>query len=94
MINDQATYHTLSDFRSERARSLFSQVLGYEKQLQGLKEELSQKRDQFAGGNSTNNTLTVSILNLEKETDSLFKETERLKIQARNEEIRTHFNPY
>ncbi|WP_298651390.1 tetratricopeptide repeat protein [uncultured Proteiniphilum sp.] len=93
MINDQATYHTLSDFRNERARSLFSQALGYEEQLQVLNGELSQKRDQFTGG-QMNDALATSILKLEKETESLFRETERLKMQARNEEIRTHFNQY
>ncbi len=93
VINDEVTYHTLSDFRSERARSLFSQAMGYEKQLQALNDELSQKRDQFAGS-PMNDTLAASILNLEKEAGSLFLETERLKIQARNEEIRAHFNQY
>ena len=91
VINDHTTYHTLSDFRNERARSLFSQALGYEKQLQALNDELSQKRDQFAGG-QMNDALAATILNLEKESASLFRETERLKMQARNEEIRTHFN--
>lgn len=91
VINDQVTYRTLSDFRDEQARSLFSQALGYEKQLQRLKDELSLKRDQFAGG-QTNDILSSSILNLEKETDSLYREIERLKMQSRNEEIRTHFN--
>lgn len=91
VINDRATYHTLSDFRNERARSLFSQALGNEKQLQALNDELSQRRDQFAGG-QTNNALAASILKLEKESESLFRETERLRMQARNEEIRTHFN--
>ncbi len=91
VINDQVTYHTLSDFRNEQARSLFSQAAGYEKQLQALKNELSQKREQFAGG-QTNDNITTSILHLEKESESLFREMERLKIQARNEEIRTLFN--
>lgn len=94
VINDLATYHTLSDFKSERARSIFSQALGYEKQLKTLNNELSQKRDQFAGNGSANNALVSSILNLEKETESLSREMERLKIDARNEEIRTHFNQY
>lgn len=92
VINDRATYHTLADFRNERARSLFSQALGYEKQLQALYDELAQKRDQFAGNGRVNNDLRTTILHLEKETESLFREKERLKIQARNEEIRTHFN--
>lgn len=91
VINDQVTYHTLSDFRNEQARSLFAQALGLEKQLQALHDNLSQKRAQYAGNGPTNNALTASVLNLEKEGESLFRETENLKMQARNEEIRAHF---
>lgn len=91
VINDRTTYHTLSDFRNDHARSLFSQALGYEKQLQALNEELSQKRDQYANG-AINDALAASILSLEKESESIFREMERLKTQARNEEIRTQFN--
>jgi hypothetical protein len=88
VINDQATYHSLSDFKNERARSLFAQALDYEKQLLTLNDELSQKRDWFADG-QRNDVLTASILTLEKKSESLFRETERLRMQARNEEIRT-----
>lgn len=90
VINDFATYHSLSDFKNDQARSLFSQAMGYQKQLQSLMNELSQKREQFAGGEN-NNTLTSSILTLERESEFLYRDTERLKIQARNEEIRTHY---
>jgi hypothetical protein len=92
IINDKTTYHHLSDFKSSRARSLFSQALGLESQLKALKEELSVKRDQYAGGNSANETLDRSILALEKDTESLFLEIERLQWQSRNEEIGTIFN--
>jgi len=91
VINDRTTYHTLSDFRNDHARSLFSQALDHEKQLQALNEELSQKRDQYAGG-AINDALAASILSLEKESESIFRKMERLKMQARNEEIRTQFN--
>lgn len=91
VINDKVTYSTLSDFRNEQSRSLFSKALGYKKQLQALKDDLSQKREQFAG-DQTNDTLAASILNMEKESDSLFREIEKLKMQARNEEIRAYFN--
>lgn len=94
VINDQETYHTLSDFRDERARSLFSQALGYEKQLKDMNEDLSMKREQYAENGSSNSSLSTAILSLEKEVDSLFKEMESLKVQARNEEIRTQFKQY
>jgi len=92
IINDKTTYHHLSDFKSNQARSLFSQALGLEDQLKVLNEELSGKRDQYAGGNSANETLVRSIIALEKETESLFREIEKLQWQARNEEIGTIFN--
>jgi tetratricopeptide (TPR) repeat protein len=92
VINDRATYHHLSDFRSSPARSIFSQALGLEKQLRELNRELSEKRDQYAGGGSTNDRIGSTILTLEKESESLFLEIERLKLQARNEEIKTIFN--
>jgi len=92
IINDRVTYHHLSDFKSSQARSLFSQVLGLETQLKALNEELSKKRDQFAGGSTANNTIGSSILSLEKESASLFLQIERLKLQARNEENETILN--
>lgn len=92
VINDNVTYYTLSDFRSIQALSLFSQALALETQLNNLQSELSGKRDQFAGGGSTNQTLRSSILDLEKQTESMLMELERLKLQARNEEIRANDN--
>lgn len=92
VINDRVTYHHLSDFKSSQARSLFSQALGLERQLEAMNEELSKKRDQYAGGSPANNTIGSSILTLEKESASLFLQIERLKLQARNEEIETILN--
>jgi tetratricopeptide (TPR) repeat protein len=92
VINDRITYYTLSDFKSSNARSVFSQALGLSKQLEELKADLSSKRDQFANSSSTDSNLRAAILNLEKQADDLYKEIERLKIQARNDEIRNNFN--
>ena len=91
VINDNATYHALTDFKSSRARTLFSEVLAMEKKWQTMQTELALKRDQFADGGAANNTLGQAILTMEKEADVLFREIERLKIQARNEE-ETSFN--
>jgi len=60
--------------------------LALEKKWQTMQAELAVKRDQFAAGGAANNTLSQAILTMEKEADSLFREKERLKIQARNEE--------
>ena len=92
VINDLATYHTLNDFRSGNARSVFSQVLGLEQQLESINNELSQKRDQYAAEGNLNSSLRASILELERQSGSLCREIERLKIQARNEEVRGFYN--
>jgi septal ring factor EnvC (AmiA/AmiB activator) len=92
VINDRITYYTLPDFKSSNAQSIFSQALGLSKQLEELKADLSSKRDQFANSSSTDSNLRAAILNLEKQADDLYKEIERLKIQARNDEIRNNFN--
>lgn len=90
VINDEKTYYTLSDFKNASARSLFSQAVELENRLKQLEDDLSEKRNQIAGGSSTS-SLGTTILSLEKETENIFKEMESLKFRARNEEIRNSF---
>lgn len=92
VINDMVTYFTLSDFKSNNARSLYSQVIGLEQQLDEIKAELGDKREEFSNNSSEVNNLTAPILNLERQSNALYREIERLKIQARNDEIRSNFN--
>lgn len=92
VINDNSTYHTLSDFRSSNARSIFAQALGLEQQLENIVNELNEKREQYSSVGGNNSSLRSSILELEKVSETLYLETKRLKIQARNDEIRNYFN--
>lgn len=90
VINDEKTYYTLPDFKSATARSLFSQASNLKERLNQLEKELSEKRRQIAES-SNSSSLAATILNLEKETENLFKEIEALEFRARNEEIRNSF---
>ena len=92
VINDAYTYHSLDDFRNSNAKSIFSQAMGLEQQLENMMNELNEKRNQYASESVVNSNLRASILELERESGNLLKEVERLKIQARNEEIRSNFN--
>jgi hypothetical protein len=92
VINDNSTYHTLSDFRSSNARSIFAQALGLEQQLENIVNELNEKREQYSSVGGNNSSLRSSILELERVSETLYLETKRLKIQARNDEIRNYFN--
>lgn len=91
VINDNTTYHFLSDFRNLQARELFSEALELEKRLQLLRSNLSTMRDQFASSSTPNTLLNAEILNAEYQTKSIYDEIEQLKIRARNEEIRNTF---
>jgi tetratricopeptide (TPR) repeat protein len=84
IINDNITYHTLSDFRNAQARAQFSQALMLESQLNTLSGQLSELRDQFPN----NQSLRHTILDLERQTESLHRQVESLKVEARNTEIR------
>jgi hypothetical protein len=92
VINDNTTYQSLADFKSSNARSIFSQALGIEKQYKDAVKELNEKREQYASGAESNNNLRYSILELERVSETLYLETQRLKIQARNDEIRNNIN--
>ncbi|MDR1517192.1 MAG: tetratricopeptide repeat protein [Dysgonamonadaceae bacterium] len=89
VINDERTYYALSDFNSDQARNLFSRAEDKEKLLSATRQELTEKRNQYANSGGDNATLRTSILQLERETESLWKEVEQLKIQSRNEEIKS-----
>lgn len=91
VINDQSTYRSKKDFKSHQALQLFNQAMLLENQLNALNHELMNKRNQFIMGNSNDETLRASILELEARTQSISQEIEQFKIQARNEEIRNTF---
>ena len=84
IINDHTIYRTFSDFRNAHARSLFSQAMMLEGRLNTVNNQLAEMRTQFP----TNSSLRDSILALERESRELFEEVERLKVEARNAEIR------
>lgn len=89
IIDDSAVYHTLNDFRSAEARTLYQQMAQKQKDYNQLKKDLSAKRDQYAEGKSAQKkTLAPAIMDLEKRTEQLLKEIGELNIKVRNEEIK------
>lgn len=88
VINDERTYHTLSDFRNSQARSIYSQAQGLINQLNTLRTSLAEQRERYAAGESGNSALRGSILQMEQQEATLHEEIQRLEVQARNQEIR------
>ena len=92
IINDDHTYHQLSDFKSFSARELFIRAEETKKELENIREELSEKRRQYVQSSSDNNSpIAMDILRLEKRVSELYDQWKTINIMARNEEIR-HIN--
>lgn len=88
VINDEKVYHRLDDFTFRNARALFSQALDLTKQLEEINSELEEKREHIASGGAAVSSLTSSMLELEKKGEIMYRQIERLRNEARNEEIR------
>jgi hypothetical protein len=92
VIDDNRTYHQLSDFKNANARNLYVKAITLQKQLESIEKELSDKRDRYAQANQAEKSnLAPSILSLEKEAESLHRQIDDLFIQSRNTEIRNTF---
>ncbi len=92
IINDDLTYHQLSDFKSFSARELFLRAEEAKKELENIRVELNEKRKQYIESSSDNNSsLTMDVLKLEKRESELYDQWKTVKIMARNEEIK-HMN--
>lgn len=89
IVDDSAVYHTLDDFRSAQARTLYQQLMQKQKDHQALSKELDNKREQYAkAASAQKKSMTPGILDIEKRTEQLWKEIEKLTLNVRNEEIK------
>lgn len=90
VINDQYTYHYISDFKNESARNLYGQASQKRNDLEQIEKDLSEKRDEYANSTETKRkSLSSSILNLESKKIQLENELFALEIEARNTEIKS-----
>lgn len=89
VVDDNAIYHTLSDFRSDDARKKYQQFQQKEKDLDTLNESLAQIRANYASSNTQlKDKLTPGILDREKRVKELYEEIEKLTLDIRNTEIK------
>lgn len=92
VINDDNTYHQISDFKSFSARELFIRAQDVQKELRELENKLDEMRQQYAQSSSDKNSkLGQEILFTEKRVSELFDQWKTTEVMARNEEIR-HIN--
>ena len=94
VVDDNAIYHTLGDFRSADARKKYQLLQQKEKDLDTMINALDRVRAKYASGNqSTKGQLTSGILDQEKRVKELREEIDRLTLDIRNTEIRKLKNP-
>ena len=93
VINNDYTYHHLTDFKSFSAREFFFNAIEIERKLDETKKELAIMREQYEAASSNNrSSLSIEILRMEKTVGELYDQWRVMKVMARNEEIR-HINP-
>ena len=92
VINDDNTYHQISDFKSFSARELFVRAQDVQKELTELENKLDEMRQQYAQASADKESqLGQEILFTEKRVSELFDQLTITKVMARNEEIK-HIN--
>lgn len=92
VINDDNTYHQISDFKSFSARELFVRAQDVQKELRELENKLDEMRQQYAQASADKESqLGQEILFTEKRVSELFDQLTITKVMARNEEIK-HIN--
>lgn len=88
IVDDSATYHSLSDFRSAEARQQFQLLQQKEKDLESLTGQLDQKREAYAqAAESSRANMAPSMLDMEKRVEQLRQDVEELTNKVRNTEI-------
>lgn len=90
VIDDNAVYYRLSDFRSPEARKMFTMLQQKEKDLRALEDSLRNIRTSYAATSHTaKERLAPGILDKEKRVKELYEEINGLTVQVRNTEIKT-----
>ncbi|MDR2763667.1 MAG: CDC27 family protein [Tannerella sp.] len=87
IINDRTTYYMWSDFRSGEAKSFYEKAIGLKQQASSVAGKLEEARGLYAEGNaSVRDRLSASILQTEKEWESLIRQASEWEKRARNTE--------
>ena len=92
VIDDQHTYHSLTDFSSDKARTLFQQFKQMQQDFRKLSSQLDGLRDRYASSpDGQKQQMTPQILDLEKRQEQMAMQLDELEIKARNTE-KSHIN--
>ena len=84
VVDDQRDYRTFSDFKSEKARTLFRELLSRKKVHAENLDLLELRRDEYATSNaSKKNRLAAGIISLEEKVEKEHTELQKLEREVR-----------
>lgn len=87
VINDAHVYHSLSDFKDERARESYGKVVELRSHYDELARELQNQRDEYSrSSKEAKSTLSYAILDIEAQLPKLNTQIEELELRARSQE--------
>lgn len=88
IINDNATYYDLNDFKSPKAKELFLKYQQLEKDYQQQKNKLDEQRQLYVTASKEEKTkMAPAILDLEKRVQQMAQKVDTQAINIRNTEI-------
>ena len=88
VVDDNAVYHVLADFRSTEAKKLYQQMSQTEADFKSLTADLDELRGKYAAANeSVKQNLTPGILDKEKRVEQMREELQAMSDKIRNIEL-------
>ena len=85
IVNDKTTYYTLDEIKSNEAKKIYSEVIDINRQIENLKDRLTEVRDSYTKGNpSAREQLKPMIIQAENQLYQLMEESEEMEKKARN----------
>lgn len=89
VINDNIVYHTLSEFESDAAKSLFTELQEMKKILDQINKSLDANRAKYSKSPASERaSLTGTLQKEENQQESLVKAYRELEVKVRNTEIK------
>ena len=93
IVNDDLTYHKLSDFHSKEAQKSYQQMIQMQKDYNSIVDELSRLRSIYATASQTKkDNMALGILDKESRAEELLAELKHLTTEIRNLELTARSN--
>ena len=87
VVDDSRTYHVLDQIKNKDARAYYEKFLALNRQIEELKQQISNMRHTYSQEKAKREELTPLILSAEKQLEDLLGTPEEWEKKARNAEI-------